>query len=163
MPKPKPARQVCNLKQAAAALNVSTEVLRAAKNAGCLGFKSSRIDINLVGAFLKTFKPQPEPTGGIAEAKLRMERAKLKKLEAEADTKRLKADILKNQYLLKAAVENTVARCLGNVRSLLQQKLEREYPSAVAGLSVVEARIKGKALFDDICAEIRKLEEPWAV
>ena len=48
-------------------------------------------------------------------------------------------------------------------RALLQSKLEREYPAAVAGFSVVEARIKGKALFDDICSEIRKLEEHWAV
>ena len=156
MSKRKPARQVCNLKQAAAALNVSTEVLRAAKNAGCLGFKSSRIDINLVGAFLKTFKPQPEPTGGIAEAKLR-------KLSAEADMKELLVAVKRGQYLLKAAVENTVARCHGSVRAILQQKLEREYPSAVAGLSVVEARIKGKALFDDICTELRKLSCEWEV
>ena len=148
---------VPTLVQAARKLGSTVEELKAARKAGSPGFQSGRINCDKVKAWMDA------NPAALKDSLTRMERAKLKKLEAEADTKRLKADILKGQYLLKAAVENTVARALGNVRSLLQQKLEREYPSAVAGLSVVEARIKGKALFDDICAEIRKLEEPWAV
>ncbi len=143
--------------QASKRMGLPIEILKAAKRAGAPGFKYSRVDCDAVSGWLENNKP------AVAGDRTSAEGAKLRKLNAEADTKEFLLAIKMGQYLLKAAVENTVARCLGSVRSLLQQKLEQEYPAAVAGLSVVEARIKGKALFDDICAELRKLDQPWAV
>ena len=148
---------VPTLIQAARKLGASVAEVIAARKAGSPGFRSGRINCDKVKAWMDA------NPAALKDSMTRMERAKLKRAEAEADMKRFKADVLKGQYLLKSAVENTVARTLGGARSLLQQKLEREYPAAVAGLSVVEARIKGKQLFDDICAELRKLEQPWTV
>lgn len=51
------------------------------------------------------------------------------------------------------------ARILSRVDQILEQKLSNEYPSAVAGLDVPQARVYGKRLGDQIRAEFHKLKE----
>ena len=131
--------------------------LKAIKRMGCPAFHGARVHGDELLEWLETNSVDQMST----LSPIDLER--LKGMQAVRDRNEFSNSVKKGQYLLKSAVENTVARTLGGARSLLQQKLEREYPAAVAGLSVVEARIKGKALFDDICTELRKLEQPWTV
>ena len=147
-------RVVPSIKQAAQALGVSEAILRAARAAGSPGFIGKRVRLSDVKGFLSTFKQEPESPGGLADHKLR-------KLKAEADLREFQVQVKRGQYLLRSHVEASLARVHSKARAILQAKLEREFPSIVAGLSVVEVRAKGKALFDDICAEFRALEGPW--
>ncbi len=128
--------------------------MKAAKAAGSPGFVGQRVRINEVEGFLKTFQPVADSPGGLADHKLR-------KLKAEADLREFQVQVKRGQYLQRAHVEATLSRVHSKVRAMLQAKLEREWPSVVAGLSVVEVRAKGKALFDDICSEFRSLDGPW--
>lgn len=49
------------------------------------------------------------------------------------------------------------------IKLLLRQKLENEYPLAVAGLDVPQARIYGKRLEDDILTELQKILGSMAI
>jgi hypothetical protein len=44
---------------------------------------------------------------------------------------------------------------------ILRQKLENEYPTAVAGMDPAQARIFGKRLVDDICAKMRDFADAY--
>lgn len=71
----------------------------------------------------------------------------------------LKRDNDKADGLLieKAVVVADLRKVAEPIKLLLRQKLENEYPLAVAGLDVPQARIYGKRLEDDILAEFQKL------
>ena len=152
---PAQAKVVPSIKRAAQVLGVSEALLRTARAAGSPGFIGKRVRLADVKKFLDTFKPDQEQPNGLADHKLR-------KLKAEADLREFQVQVKRGQYLQRAHVEATLSRVHSKVRAMLQAKLEREWPSVVAGLSVVEVRAKGKALFDDICSEFRALDGPWA-
>ena len=55
------------------------------------------------------------------------------------------------------------AGALVPIREILEAKLVNEYPSAVAGLDVPQARIYGKRLYDDILAAFLALDKEWKI
>lgn len=61
----------------------------------------------------------------------------------------------------KVKVAESLRRCLSPAVATLEQRLVNEYPTAVAGLDVPQARIYGKRLCDEIIGQIQSLEKEW--
>ena len=80
-------------------------------------------------------------------------------LKLAAQRKRAELDLAraKGQMVLKAEVAAAFGRIAAAVKGILTQKLENEYPVAVAGLNVPEARIYGGRIMDEIVAQFREL------
>jgi hypothetical protein len=72
-------------------------------------------------------------------------------------------DLADGLLLAKADVVAEIRKLAEPVKVMLRQKLENEYPLAVAGLDVPQARIYGKRLEDDIMAEFQKLFSKFGV
>jgi len=66
-------------------------------------------------------------------------------------------DVADKLLVKKTDVVSEFRKIAEPIKLLLRQKLENEYPLAVAGLDVPQARIYGKRLEDDILAEFQKL------
>lgn len=86
----------------------------------------------------------------LAEVKKAIEEEKLRKIKRENEN----ADGL---LVARAEVVSEFRKVAEPVKAILRQKLENEYPLAVAGLDVPQARIYGKRLGDDILIEWQKL------
>lgn len=72
---------------------------------------------------------------------------------------RIKNDKDEGKLVPMDFIEQAVSAILARVDQILEQKLCNEYPSAVAGLDVPQARVYGKRLGDSIREEINKLKE----
>jgi hypothetical protein len=67
----------------------------------------------------------------------------------------------RRKYVLTDDVRAAIMRIGKAVDTILEQKLVSEYPSAVAGLDVPQARIYGKRLGDDIRRQFQSLASEW--
>lgn len=61
----------------------------------------------------------------------------------------------------KQIVCESISRMASKVRSLLTQKLEKEYPATVAGLDVPSAMVYGQRLNEEILREFQGFAEEW--
>jgi hypothetical protein len=85
------------------------------------------------------------------------------KLHEEHRKLRIGNDAKERKLVSRDAVLATFTAFARDARALLDQKLQNEYPAAVAGLDVAQARVFGKNLNDAICAAIRQLIEQWRI
>ena len=60
-----------------------------------------------------------------------------------------------------ATVEKQLHEIASSQLKVLRQRLESEWPLAVSSMDVPQARIYGKRLVDEICAEMRSLVSKW--
>jgi len=63
--------------------------------------------------------------------------------------------------ILTATVEQRLHEIAAGQLKILRQRLENEYPTAVAGMDPAQARVYGKRLVDEICSQMRQLVEKW--
>lgn len=135
------SRPFDSMGQAAAALAVSPELLKRAKRAGCPHFlPGNRIDARVV-QWIAEHQAEMSAGGdgdGLKEQKLKEEVRKLRRLN----------DIQEGKLVAKSDVAKDIVRVLSRVCPFLEAKLVNEYPSAVAGLDVPQARVYGRRLFD---------------
>jgi hypothetical protein len=87
------------------------------------------------------------------------ELGKVKKSIADQELRKRKRDNDRADGLLveKIRVVEEFQKVATPIKALLRQKLEIEYPPAVAGMDVPQARIFGRRLEDDILVELQKL------
>ena len=78
------------------------------------------------------------------------------KLEQEIRKLRIANDAKEKLVVLRSSIVGEFRKFAQVVCGLLDRKLENEYPSAVAGLDVPQARVFGKRLNDSIKVEIQK-------
>lgn len=83
------------------------------------------------------------------------------KLVEEIRKLRIANDREEEKLILTAAVGESVRRCLGPAAATLEQRLVNEYPTAVAGLDVPQARIYGKRLTDELLGFFQALASEW--
>jgi hypothetical protein len=146
-------RQFPSIAAAAAAMGVSETLLKDATRLGCDGFKA-RGSVNEASVVKFIAEHEAElVTGGVA--------LRDQKLTEEIRKLRIKNDKDAKLSVPVESVKQCIARILARVDQILEQKLCNEYPSAVAGLDVPQARIYGKRLGDQIRAEMNKLKEEW--
>lgn len=86
-----------------------------------------------------------------------------KKTEEEIRKLRIANDKEDDLLILKTKVADSLRRCLGPATSTLEQRLVNEYPTAVAGLDVPQARIYGKRLYDELLVHLQQLQKEWAL
>lgn len=101
----------------------------------------------------------------VVEQALRERSVKLKdeKLMEEIRKLRIGNDREEKKSVLRTAVAGAIRRCLGPAAAMLEQRLVNEYPTAVAGLDVPQARIYGKRLCDEVLSALQRLEAEWAI
>lgn len=113
----------------------------------------------------------PEPAGGKYDLKATVQGlikyyreqketlAQMKKAIADEEHRKKKRenDIADGLVVSRALVVADFRKVAEPIKQILRQKLENEYPLAVAGLDVPQARIYGKRLEDDLLAEFQKI------
>jgi hypothetical protein len=98
------------------------------------------------------------------EAKLQEEPSKSLKDEKtieEIRKLRMANDLAAKLLTVKAKVCESMRRCLSPMAITLEQRLVNEYPTAVAGLDVPQARIYGKRLCDELMVFLQAFEKEW--
>lgn len=86
------------------------------------------------------------------------------KIEDEKHRKIKRENDLSDELLVEmSAVVSEFRKVAEPIKALLRQKLENEYPLAVAGIDVPQARIYGKRLGDDILREWQKLFDRFGI
>jgi hypothetical protein len=130
-----------------------------------LGYDRRTIDKALVGI-------EPERIEGktkfyklseVEKALREKKSSKLKdqKLIEEIRKLRIANDKEEGLTVEKGKVNDSVRRCLTPAAVTLEQRLVNEYPTAVAGLDVPQARIYGKRLYDELLGFLQSLEKEW--
>src|SRR5689334_10826988 len=122
-----PISVVQSMAQASAMLGVSQEVLSRAKKMGCLGFgDGGRIKIQEVRQFISEHADEFSEVSDTSpkEEKLRQEIRKLKNYN----------DAREDKVVERVKVARDIKRVALAINKILTQKLEQEYPVAVAGL-----------------------------
>jgi len=151
--KPKKTQLYASIASAASALGVSEAILKQAKRMGCSAFAAcGRVDGALLLKFISSNEKELT-TGGIA--------LRDQKVTEEVRKLRIRNDRDEGKLIAVELVKACVARVLARVDQILEQKLANEWPSAVAGLDVPQARIYGKRLGDQVRVEFNRLKEEW--
>lgn len=83
------------------------------------------------------------------------------KLTEEVRKLRIRNDRDDGKLIPVEDVKRREASILAKVDSIIEQKLSNEYPSAVAGLDVPQARVYGKRLGDQIRGLFNELASTW--
>lgn len=86
---------------------------------------------------------------------------KAKEIALRCERMRFGIDKEKKKFVPRVEVAASIRRCLGPVAGILEQKLANEYPSAVAGLDVPQARVYGKRVCDEVLKCFEELEREW--
>jgi hypothetical protein len=84
-------------------------------------------------------------------------------LKLAAQRRRLELQLAREQgdVIPRADIAGAIIRALGQVRPILEARLINEYPAAVAGLDVPQARVYGRRLNDQILSEFAKLSKEF--
>lgn len=85
------------------------------------------------------------------------------KLLEEIRKLRIANDEAEKVVVPKAKVADSIRRCMAPAAAALEQRLVNEYPTAVAGLDVPQARIYGKRLCDELLGFFQTMEKEWAL
>lgn len=147
-------RIVESLKAAAHALGVDPELVKRAKEMACPAFKpGNRIEIEELRKWIAEHSEELKTVAlSLKDQKLNEEIRKLK----------IANDIKAKLSVLRENVKAANAECIERIRTFLEAKLENEYPSAVVGMEVPQARVYGRRVNDQILAELQKLKDVWA-
>lgn len=127
---PRPVKQMADtLGQAAALLGVPVAILKAAKRQGAPGFSHSRVDVAVLGPWLKANPIQEDAS------MTPMERQKFRKLKADADMKEHHLAVRRGEFLPRAEVRSLNTRAVATARSVMTGK--------ASGLALVLASLTG--------------------
>jgi beta-glucosidase-like glycosyl hydrolase len=142
------------MKQAAAALNVPLSLLKKAKSAGCDAFVGSRIYEDKLAPWLADHRQE------IAEKRSK-EDVQIEKLLEEVRKIRTVNDERDKILVKRERVVQSFQALKNKILPFCEAKLEKEYPSVVAGMDVAAARVYGRSVHDQIALEIQKCEDLW--
>jgi hypothetical protein len=138
---------------AASAEKLSKDLLSKAKKLACPNFKGGRVVKAGLQKWIADHKSELDAmdTGSLKDQKTAEEIRKLK----------IKNDRDEAKLILKSDVAASIRRVLGQVSSIAESKLVNEWPTAVAGLDVAQARIYGRRLHDALMLEYQKLAKEF--
>lgn len=139
-----------SITQCSGATGIPEAILKHAKKSGCPAFKSNRVYLEPLLRWLFS--------RGHAEGKTNWGE-EFKKWRAKIEQTRYEQRA--GELVVKANVDKVVRKVLASTFTILEQILVNEYPVAVAGLDVAEARVFGKRVLDKVMAEMQKLAVEW--
>ncbi|HEV8542771.1 MAG TPA: hypothetical protein VGR78_10305 [Verrucomicrobiae bacterium] len=85
------------------------------------------------------------------------------KLLQEIRKLRIANDKDEGLVVAKAKVKDSIQRCFSPMVATIEHRLTNEYPTAVAGCDVPQARIYGKRLADELIAFLQSFKNEWAI
>ncbi len=144
------------MKYFASMWKLSLDYVKAAKAAGCPAFlPGNRVDSKI---FFKWVSANPT-FGKVADT------APLKEQKTFEEVRKLRIanDAKEKMSVLRSAVCSSIAATAKAIDELLENKLEKEYPSSVAGLDIAGARVYGRNLRDMIRLEIKGMMGLWKI
>jgi hypothetical protein len=141
-----------SMAQAATCLGVAMATLQRAKKSGCEAFRNGRIVESELVQWLRDHRQELGAT-----SPMDMDSAKLAEMLERVRQRRRLNDVADGLLVKKSKVVEEFQKVATPVKAMLRQKLEIEYPPAVAGMDVPQARIFGRRLEDDILVELQKL------
>lgn len=149
----KQSRIFDSMAAAAAALGVSMETLKAAKQSpDCKAFHASRVN---EAEFLDwASKHEVTTASDVMTLKDQKTQEEIRKLK-------IKNDRDQGKQVLKVDVASAIRRALGGVSSICEAKLIHEFPTVVAGLDPAAARVYGRRLHDLIMSECQALAKEF--
>lgn len=151
--KPEPKHSFPSIAAASARLGISITLLKDAKRRGCPAFRA-RGSIK-----------EAELTAWLAEhsAELASGEMALRDRKTLEEIRKLKIanDFKEGVLIRRQSVVESIGRVAAAIDGLLERKLCEEYPSAVAGLDVAQARIYGRRLSDSIRELFMALAKEW--
>ncbi len=142
-----------SMHRAAVGLKLSLAVVRRAKRMGAPGFQSGRV----YPAELLPWLRKHGNEAGIGD----YDSARLAVMMEQARRLKLRNDQTEGALVRRSEVASAVVASITAAKGILRYKLEQEYPAKVAGLDIPQARIYGKRLVDEVCAEMQKLDVYW--
>lgn len=142
------------MKQAEAALGCGMTILKKAKAAGCPAFRGSRVYEAELVPWIEEHRSE------IAEKRSK-EEVQIEKLLEEVRKIRTVNDERDKILVKRELVVASFQKLKDRVLAFTEAKLEKEYPSVVAGMDVPQARIYGRTVHDQIAAEIQKCVDLW--
>lgn len=83
--------------------------------------------------------------------------AKLRELGLKCDRLKLRLDQERGLMVLRSEVAAAIRRIIPPAKAMLEARLITEYPTAVSGLDVAEARVYGRRLCNSILEALSKL------
>lgn len=141
-----------SLANAAAALSLQPETLKAAKRSGCPAFKSrGSVDKR---ELLDWLAAHPDLGAGTLSTKAQID------LEVLRD-KRLKNDLKERKLVDRAKKFAESEKVAAEIRTAVYQSLENELPSEVVGHDEQACRVILKRHADRICAKAQALALVW--
>lgn len=139
-----------SLKHAASAMELPVELLQEAKGLGCPGFRGSRIYGSEVRAWLQE-NPMDTP-GGDDDSLIGLRKKFLRSQIAKAD---FQLAALKGAHVAVDEVVATLVAMVAEINVIIRG-IEDSLPTALQGLGLPEQRLKTRAFFDKMRAEIYK-------
>jgi hypothetical protein len=129
-------------------------LVKRAKDGGCLAFdQRGCVDMAVLKRWIGENKDD------LVKGDLSL---KDQKLNEEIRKLRIANDLKEKELVRRSLVIEAHAKMAEQVRKLLEQKLENEYPGLVAGLDTAQARVFGKRLHDSIIQEFKGFAKAWA-
>jgi hypothetical protein len=149
----KQSRIFDSMAAAAAALGVSMETMKAAKQSpDCHAFHASRVNET---EFLDwASKHEVTTASDVMTLKDQKTQEEIRKLK-------IKNDKDQGKLILKTEVAAAIRRALGRVSSIVEAKLVLEYPTVVSGMDPDAVRVFGRRLHDLIMAECQGLAKEF--
>ncbi len=142
-----------SMHRAAAGLKLPLTAVRRAKRMGAPGFQSGRV----YPAELLPWLRKHGTEAGIGD----YDSARLAVMVETARRLKLRNDQTEGALVRRSEVAAAIVASATAAKGILRYKLEQEYPSKVAGLSVPEAIVYGKRLVDEVCAAMQALDTYW--
>ena len=159
MPRPKKSDFAGNMSAAAVQAGISVETVQKAKALGCEAFTNTRIDVPL----LKKWVAEHEDELKATPAEGSTLSLKEQKLNEEIRKLRIRNDRDDRLVVLRSKVIGAHEATVAAMRKIISQKLENEYPSAVAGQDIPTCRVYGRKIGDELIKEFQGLSEHWRI
>jgi hypothetical protein len=134
---------------AAAAMNIPLSVLRRAKNAGCPGFRHSRVYPALVLPWLKDRKAEFAKPAAV-DQKLN---ADIRKAIAHAERVEFENKVAQGKYILRSVVRRDVTQSITTAKTRLLG-IPASLAPHVVGLSVAEAELRIRNAIDEALRDL---------
>lgn len=156
LPQNRPVRWSDSMAAAAAVSGQPLELFKKAKRLGAPGFKGSRVSAELVLKFVAENPEKFTTPAGCADLKDQKLNEEVRKLRLSNDQKEAK-------LVPRAAGAEAIRKTIGLVGPILEQKLQNELPTVMAGIDPSQGRVYGKRLTDEILLKFQDCERFWKI
>lgn len=116
-----------------------------------------------VAAWRKFFEAHPEIKRTVSGASHELLAIQLEQSREKLRQIKFDNDVAADLYTLNTEITAAISQLGGDIRNLLRQKLENEYPAKVTKLAIPDARAYGRNLVDQILGKFAQFADAWTI